>query len=60
MSTVTGSRQPSTAEMGVAWWERETRVGRHLYPLRAIAVAVATGAATAVVGVPVIVGLLTR
>ena len=60
MSTVTGTRRPSTADGPTAWWARETRIGRHLYPLRAIAVAVATGAATAAVGVPVVVALLTR
>lgn len=42
--------QPSSAPAH-GWLARETRIGRHLYPLRAIAVAVGAGAATAVVAV---------
>jgi hypothetical protein len=60
MSAVTGTLRPGTTDRPVAWWARETRIGRHLYPLRAVAVAAATGAATAVVGVPVAVALLAR
>jgi hypothetical protein len=41
-----------------AWLARETRIGRHLYPLRAIAVAVGAGAATAVIAVLAAVALL--
>jgi hypothetical protein len=58
MSTVTDARRTATAGRPVTWWERETRIGRHLYPLRAIAVAVGAGAVTAVVAVLAAVALL--
>jgi hypothetical protein len=41
-----------------SWWAQETRIGRHLYPLRAIAVAVGAGTGTAVVAVLAAVALL--
>jgi hypothetical protein len=49
--------RPSSAPAG-PWLAQETRIGRHLYPLRAISVAVGAGAATAVVAVLAAVALL--
>jgi hypothetical protein len=40
------------------WLARETRIGRHLYPLRAIGVVMAAGAGAAVVAVLGAVALL--
>jgi hypothetical protein len=34
-----------------SWWARETRIGRYLYPLRAMALAAGVGATVSIVGV---------
>ena len=34
-----------------SWWARETRIGRYLYPLRAMLLAAGVGAAVSIIGV---------
>jgi hypothetical protein len=56
MGTTTAAAPTAPAQP--RWWASETRVGRHLYPLRAIAVTATVGAATAAAGVVGAVALL--
>lgn len=51
-------RPGPTRSTAPAWLAHETRIGRHLYPLRAVAVAAGAGLVTAVVGVLAGVALL--
>jgi hypothetical protein len=56
MATTTAAARAASPQP--RWWARETRLGRHLYPLRAIAVTATVGAATAAAGVVGAVSLL--
>jgi len=60
MSTATGARASVVTQRPTSWWARETRIGRHLYPLRALAVTAAAGATAAVTAVVAAVSLLTE
>jgi hypothetical protein len=40
------------------WLMRETRIGAHLYPLRAVGLAVVVGMGSAVLAVPALLGVL--
>lgn len=58
MSTVTATTRATPATTRRSWWAHETRVGRYLYPLRAMAVTAVAGAAAAVAAVVGAVALL--